>query len=50
MGGDYLDDGALETMNDQPATKQYLRTQLLRFEVRVLGYFVVVILANHFWK
>jgi hypothetical protein len=40
----------IRVMIDTYVTREYLRTQLLRFEVRVLGYFVVVILANHFWK
>jgi hypothetical protein len=45
-----LADELNEGLKESYVTREYLRTQLLRFEVRVLGYFVVVILANHFWK
>jgi hypothetical protein len=45
-----LADGLNEGLKESYVTREYLRTQLLRFEVRVLSYFVVVILANHFWK
>jgi hypothetical protein len=49
VGGDYLDDGALETMNDQPATKQDLQDLerdlkqfILEREVQSIRWFIGV--------
>jgi hypothetical protein len=52
VGGDYLDDGPLETMNDQPATKRDLKDlkrSILKHEIQaiccVVGIYVAYIIA-----
>ena len=37
-------------MDARPLTRECLRAQLLKLELRILGYLVLVLLANHYWK
>ena len=45
-----LAEGINESLKESYVTREYLRNCLLKFELRIVGYLVLVILANHFWK